>query len=88
MALLGETCFANERDHRSGRDGHGDRGDGNEIDGAANQCIIDMLGFLPEHPEDLSYDDKVRVGAEWFGMGLNNANDLGNSALECIKGLL
>ena len=64
MALLGETCFANERDHRSGRDGHGDRGDGNEIDGAANQCIIDMLGFLPEHPEDLSYDDKVRVGAE------------------------
>ncbi len=64
MALLGETCFANERDHRGGRDSHGDRGDGNEIDEAANQCIVDMLGFLPEHPEDLSYDDKVRVGAE------------------------
>ncbi len=54
MALLGEACFSHERDNR------GDRGGRNEIDEATNQCIIDILGFLPEHPEDLTYDEKSR----------------------------
>jgi hypothetical protein len=89
MAMLGEACFTNGRGNGEGRDdGRSDQSDRNEEDEAANQCIIDMLGFLPEHPEDLSYDDKACVGAACFGMNLSNADDLGHSAVECIQGLL
>ena len=89
MAMLGEACFTNGRGNGEGRDdGRGYQSDRNEEDEAANQCIINMLGFLPEHPEDLSYDDKARVGAACFGMNLSNADDLGHSAVECIQGLL
>ena len=82
MAMLGEACFANDRGPGGDHNGRG------EMDEATNQCIIDILGFLPEHPEDLTYDQKSQVGRECFDMDLSNADDLGNNAVACITDLL
>jgi hypothetical protein len=79
---LGQDCFG--QNHQS----QGPPLQNGGMDEATKQCIIDILGFMPEHPEDLSYDDKACVGAACFGMNLSNADDLGHSAVECIQGLL
>ena len=64
---VGEQCF-NGRDGASGgrNDGSDDSGRSGDLDDEDSQCIISVLGRMPEGPDDLTNDEKRLLGQQCF----------------------
>ena len=75
---VGQACFAGEHGGQGGPGGPGD------LDEATLQCIVDTIGRLPEGPDDLSNEEKRRVGQACFGGDHGGPGDLDQETLDCI----
>ena len=83
--LLGQKCFRS--DHEGGPDGSGRPGGPGDLDEETLQCITATIGRLPEGPDDLSNEEKRRIGQACFGErhgGPGGPGDLDEETLQCI----
>ena len=80
---ISERCFG---EHDGGQGGRND-GPTNLNDGD-RQCIINVLGRMPEGPDDLTDDEKRLLGQQCFagqhGGGPGGPQDLDDDTVQCI----
>ena len=81
---LGQECFAGEH----GGDRQGPEGD--PLDDATRQCIMDTLGYLPDGPEDLTQEEQIMLGQACFGgqSGPGGQDGPDQETIECIANVL
>jgi hypothetical protein len=85
MIMIGEACFAGERDYGNRRE----PGQDNSPDEQTLQCITDVLGFLTERPEDLTPEQHSLIGRECFQVEGNlGPRELRKEERQCVLDVL